>query len=43
MTIEQIKSRIEKMIRTAETGEDWAEICALESQMIEQESSHEAQ
>lgn len=33
MNKEQIKRLIKKLRRTAETGEDWADICALEVQM----------
>ena len=32
MDAEQIMNRIETLRRTAETGEQWAEICALEEQ-----------
>ena len=31
----QIKNLIDKLISKAETGEQWAEICDLEVQMIE--------
>lgn len=34
MNASQLKARIEKLMRTAETGEQWAEICALEAEYI---------
>jgi hypothetical protein len=31
MDIEAVQNQIERLCRTAETGEDWAEICRLEA------------
>lgn len=33
-TIEQYQSEIEKLVHLAETGNQWAEICRLEAEMI---------
>jgi hypothetical protein len=38
MSKEQIQNLIERLIRTAETGEQWAEICRLEQIMVEMPS-----
>lgn len=38
MTIQEIKNQIEKLIRKAESGADWAEICRLEQLAIDQRS-----
>lgn len=35
MTKEQIQNQIDRLRREAETGEQWAEICALEAQMLD--------
>lgn len=34
-TVEQLQSEIDIVMRTAETGEQWAEICRLEAIMID--------
>jgi len=33
-TVEELRCRIERLIPKAETGEQWAQICALEQRMI---------
>jgi hypothetical protein len=34
VTSEQIQNRIDSLRRKAETGADWADICALEDQRV---------
>lgn len=34
MNAEQLKARIEKLMRKAESGADWAEICRLEAEYV---------
>ena len=35
ITVEQLQAEIEARIRHAETGEQWAEICRLEAEMVD--------
>lgn len=39
MNAQQIKAEIARRIPRAESGEQWAEICALEQQLVELEAS----
>lgn len=41
MSAEQIQSQIEKLRRTAETGEQWAEICRLEALAVAEQMAEE--
>lgn len=39
MNAQEIKEEIERRIPKAETGEQWADICALEAQLVEMEET----